>query len=66
MEDDISKAILKMLLERGEPMETMEITRTVQSTRAKVLYRLSNLRGEGKIHGKLVSSGGKGVWVWWK
>jgi hypothetical protein len=28
------------------------------------MYRLNNLRAEGKISGKMLGSG-KGVWVWW-
>jgi hypothetical protein len=28
------------------------------------MYRLNNLRGEGKIQGKMLGAA-KGVWIWW-
>lgn len=66
MEDEISGKILKILQKAGEPLETNEIIKAIPgATRSKILYRLMNLRAEVKIHGKLVTSGGKGVWIWW-
>lgn len=64
--DELSERILKLIKNSKEPLETMEIVNATKSTRSKVLYRLTNLRGESKIHGKLITSGGKGVWIWWK
>ncbi|MFC1697305.1 hypothetical protein ACFL1H_03160 [Nanoarchaeota archaeon] len=63
--DKISRNILKILDEKGEPLETKEIELSMKSvTRTKILYRLSYMRGEGLIRGKVVGSG-KGTWIWW-
>ena len=63
--DKISNSILKILKSVDEPLETKEIELQLPSTtRIKILYRLNNLRGEGKIKGKQVGSG-KGTWIWW-
>jgi len=69
MIDPISDAILKIILEAGEPLETKEIQEKLENsipnvTRTKAFYRLTNLRGEGLIKGKFVGPG-KGVWIWW-
>lgn len=64
--DKTSKKIIKILRDSSEPLETREIELALKNiTRTKVLYRLNNLRGEGKIKGKSVGSG-KGTWIWWK
>jgi len=64
--DDLSKLILKILNSSQEPLETEEVINLIKnSTRTKVLYRLNNLRGEGKIRAKSIGSG-KGTWIWWK
>ena len=64
-DDKISKDILKTLKIADEPLETKEIEILLKKiTRTKILYRLNNLRGEGKIKGKNVGSG-KGCWIWW-
>ena len=63
-EDNIGKNILKILKQENEPLETKEILIKLKTTRTKLLYRLNNLRGEGKIKGKQVGSG-KGTWIWW-
>lgn len=65
MEDEISQKILKILKGAREPLETRDIEKQIPSaTRTKVMYRLNDLRGEGKIKGKRIG-GGKGNWVWW-
>jgi hypothetical protein len=68
---DRYKELLKEIMKKSrEPLETKEIQQMIsrladeQVTRSKLLYRLNDLRGEGKIHGKSVGSG-KGVWIWW-
>ena len=67
MEDEISKSILEILKKSKEPLETTEMQKQIPSaTRTKLMYRLNDLRGEGKIKGKRIGAGGKGVWVWWK
>lgn len=71
MEDRISKTIIKVISNAKEPLETREIEKGVKkkirtATRTKVLYRLKDLRGEGKIKGKHLSAGAKGIWIWWK
>lgn len=67
MEDEISQKILKTLKNAKEPLETKEIEKQMPKvTRAKILYRLNDLRAENKIRGKRISAGGKGVWIWWK
>ena len=67
MEDEISQKILNILKKAGEPLETGEIEEQMKgTTRSKIMYRLSDLRAENKIKGKRISSGGKGVWIWWK
>jgi len=66
MEDNISKNILAMLKKSKEPLETREIEKQMkEATRAKIMYRLNDLRAEGRIRGKRISAGGKGVWIWW-
>ena len=65
-EDVLYKKILNLIIKSDEPLETKEIEQLLpKSTRAMILYRLYNLRGEGKIKGKHVGSG-KGAWIWWK
>jgi len=69
MIDSISEAILDIIKQAGEPLETKEIQGRLETsipnvTRTKVFYRLTNLRGEGIIKGKFVGPG-KGVWIWW-
>ena len=65
-EDKLARDILKIIDKSDEPLETKEIELILKkSTRVKVLYRLNNLRGEGKIRGKAIGSG-KGTWIWWK
>ncbi|MFH1978645.1 MAG: hypothetical protein ABIJ92_04940 [Candidatus Aenigmatarchaeota archaeon] len=65
--DNISQKILKILKSSEEPLETREIESKMKgTTRSKIMYRLTDLRAEGKIKGKRISAGGKGVWVWWK
>jgi len=67
MEDEISKRILNMLKKSKEPLEMADIQKQIpDATRTKIMYRLNDLRGEGKIKGKRIGAGGKGVWVWWK
>ena len=70
MDDELSKAILKVVLQSREPLETKEIESLVKKnffdiTRTKLFYRLNVLRGDGAIKGKFVGPG-KGVWIWWK
>jgi len=64
MEDKLIRDILKVVNSSNAPLETKEIEQKVKATRVKVLYRLTLLRGEGKIKGKFVGPG-KGVWIWW-
>ncbi len=69
-EDKGSGAIFHLIQSSKEPLETQEIINHIHSkvekeaSRNKILYRLNNLRAEGKIAGKMFGSG-KGVWVWW-
>jgi repressor of nif and glnA expression len=68
--DKLTEVTLKIINETNEPVETKEIEEMVKKsvkdvTRAKLFYRLNNLRGEGLIKGKF-SGPGKGVWIWWK
>jgi repressor of nif and glnA expression len=70
MKDEISDYIDTVLIESGEPLATKEVEEKVRKSygdvsRAKVLYRLNDLRGAGVISGKFVGSG-NGVWIWWK
>ncbi|MCX8194129.1 MAG: hypothetical protein N3G19_02080 [Candidatus Pacearchaeota archaeon] len=68
-DDALVNAILKLINESSEPLETKEIEQALSKikdlTRTKLFYRLMLLRGEGLIMGKLVGPG-KGVWIWWK
>lgn len=64
--DSTSTQILNVIAQAHEPLETKEIEASLKNiTRVKVLYRLTQLRGDGLIKGKPVGSG-KGTWVWWK
>lgn len=66
MDDNVSKSILKIINSSNEPLETKEIESKLKNvSRSKILYRLNNLRAEGKIKGKYIGPG-KGVWIWWK
>ncbi|MFQ6060964.1 MAG: hypothetical protein ACE5KV_06700, partial [Thermoplasmata archaeon] len=70
MDDEISRKILELIRKASEPLETKEIERRIReevanATRPKVMYRLNDLRGQGRIRGKYVGPG-KGVWIWWK
>ena len=70
MDDSIANAVLKIINESEEPLETKEIQEKIEHeiknvTRTKLFYRLTNLRGEGLVKGKFVGPG-KGVWIWWK
>jgi repressor of nif and glnA expression len=66
MENDLTKKILKIIETATEPLETKELENILKGfSRAMILYRLHNLRGEGLIRGKRVGPG-KGVWIWWK
>ncbi len=63
--DKVRGRILAILAAAGEPLETKEIeAKLTRETRAKILYRLNLLRGDGLIKGKAVGSG-KGTWIWW-
>lgn len=70
MSDEYKDAILRILKGSREPLETKEVQTLAAEggvkgvTRSKVLYRLTDLRGEGEIRGKSVGPG-KGVWIWW-
>lgn len=69
-DDEIQEEIYNLVRSANEPLETEEVIRHIHSnvekyaSRNKVMYRLNNLRAEGKIAGKMLGSG-KGVWVWW-
>ncbi len=64
-EDNLEKKIQKLLAKADSPLETREIETSLKSTRIMTLYRLHNLRGEGRIQGKQIGSG-KGTWIWWQ
>jgi len=64
------KAVLKVISNTKEPLETKEVEELVKKSlkgviRTKLFYRLTMLRAEGLIKGKFVGPG-KGVWIWWK
>ncbi len=69
-EDEIQHEIYNLIKTANEPLETEEVISHIHSkvekdaSRNKVMYRLNNLRAEGRISGKMLGSG-KGVWVWW-
>lgn len=67
--DKASDAILRVIQQAGEPLETKEVEARVGAvmkgvSRSKMIYRLQNLRAEGIVRGKFVGPG-KGVWIWW-
>ena len=68
--DKIQEEIYHLINTVSEPLETEEVIFHIHSkveknaSRNKVMYRLNNLRAEGKISGKMLGSG-RGVWVWW-
>ena len=66
MSDKISDQILKIVESANEPLETQEIVGKLSKvSRAMVIYRLNNLRGDGKVKGKSIGAG-KGNWLWWR
>ena len=66
--DEAAEAILKIVKQSGEPLETKEIEERIKTvmkvSRSKLIYRLQNMRAEGQLRGKFMGPG-KGVWVWW-
>lgn len=64
-EDKLYSKIHILISKAEEPLETREIEQKIDASRIMILYRLNNLRGDGKIKGKQVGSG-KGTWIWWK
>ena len=65
MADKLEERILSILSTANEPLETTEVEKSFPSeSRSKIMYRLNNLRGSGKLKGKQVGSG-KGTWIWW-
>ncbi len=65
MDDKLSEKILELINRAREPMETKELEEALKSeSRSKILYRLTDLRGQGKVKGKHLGAG-KGTWVWW-
>lgn len=61
----LTEQIVYIINSVKEPLETKEIQeKLAYVSRTKIIYRLNDLRGQGKIKGKLVS-GGKGTWIWW-
>lgn len=66
MDDETSKIILRVVNSANEPLETKEVEEKMKGTsRSKIMYRLNQLRAEGKIKGKFIGSGKK-TWLWWK
>jgi repressor of nif and glnA expression len=64
--DKTLEAIITIIGSSNEPLETKEIEEKLpKETRAKILYRLRDLQGEGLIKGKIVGAG-KGTWIWWR
>lgn len=64
--DQLYQKILSFVSKSDEPLETKNIEQAFsKATRIMILYRLNNLRGDGKLKGKQVGSG-KGTWIWWK
>ncbi|MFH0889945.1 MAG: hypothetical protein V1836_02255 [Candidatus Aenigmatarchaeota archaeon] len=71
IDERIQKLIFDIISKCDEPLETREIEGKVREkfadfTHSMIIYRLTNLRGEGKIRGKRLAAGAKGVWVWWR
>lgn len=67
--DSIKRAILEVINESSEPLETKEVQELVEQkigvvTRTKLFYRLMTMRGDASLKGKFVGPG-KGVWIWW-
>ena len=66
MQNKLTEKIFEAISSATEPLETKEIEERLKGfSRATILYRLHNLRGEGLIKGKRVGPG-KGAWIWWK
>ena len=66
MIDKLSEKILSLVSKAEEPLETKDIeTALGTGSRSRIMYRLNDLRGQGKIKGKRVGSG-KGTWIWWQ
>lgn len=70
MNDEIYRAALEVINSAEEPLETREVKERVDkilenATRAKLFYRLNNLKAEQLIKGKFIGRG-KGVWIWWR
>lgn len=66
MADGLIKRILKKINTTKYPLLTTEIIDTVKAKRDAVMNRLLELRGDGKVAGRRINAGAKGVWIWWK
>lgn len=61
VEDDI----VDVLRTRREPLSVGELAALFSLPRHQVMARLRELAVEGRIQGKQLKVGAKGVWVWW-
>ena len=66
LKDKTLETIITLINNSNEPLETREIEEKLpKETRTKILYRLRDLQGQGRIKGKMVGAG-KGTWIWWR
>jgi len=67
--DKIAQKVLDTIFTSQTPLETKQIEEIVQdaipTTRTIIFKRLTDLRGDGILRGKVVGSG-KGTWIWWR
>lgn len=63
--DKTATDILKFIESSSEPLETKDVEKKLNISRAIATTRLNRLWGEGKINGKTIGSGRK-TFIWWK
>jgi hypothetical protein len=68
-DDKIAQKVLNTIFSSQTPLETKQIEDIVRdaipTTRTIIFKRLTDLRGDGVLRGKVVGSG-KGTWIWWR
>ncbi len=61
----VKDEIVDVLRTRQEPLSVTELTEMFSLPRHQMLARLRELAVEGRIQGKQLKVGAKGIWVWW-
>ena len=65
-DDELAADIERFVLKAEGPVSTSEVLVAFPSAkRSKVVYRLQELRAQGRIKGRMMVGGRYGNWVFW-